>query len=124
MAQKATNDLVTHRPILQLGVSPLSSQQEMITSREALPHRRREPHEPEDKGPPLDQIGQRTQEQQPARVARLRHGRNVRRLLVGDVKVVRQPVQDRVRVVQVRDGEAAGEPFLQGISEWLAWILL
>lgn len=68
-----------------------------------------EPHEPEDEGPPFKEVAKRTEEEQAGGVAGLREGRNVGGLFVSHIKGCGKFVEDRVCVVEVRNGKAARE---------------
>lgn len=69
-------------------------------------HRRRKRHKRKDKRPPGKDIPKRAQQQQAARVPGLHEGCNRRGALEADVKRLGDPVQNRLVVVEVRDGEA------------------
>lgn len=82
---------------------------EALRDAEADPQRGGEADEPEDEGPPFEQVAERAEEEQPGGVAGLREGGDVGGLFVRDVEIGGEFVEDRMRVVEVRDREAAGE---------------
>lgn len=74
-----------------------------------LPDSSRKPHQNQHKRPPPKDIPQRAQKQQPGRIARLHQGRHDRDPLIRNPETLSQSVQDRMVVVQVRDGKSTRE---------------
>ncbi len=74
-----------------------------------IPNGGGEEHQGQDKQPSGEDIAQRTQEQQPRGISGLGQGGDQAGSFIAHTELLGQDMQDRVVVIEIGDGESAGE---------------